>query len=144
MKFLLGLGRLWRRSLLRFLGDLLGEENLMNVWQHSTASDGHFAQKFPQFVVVSDRQLNVAGDDSGLLVVTGSISGQFQHLGGQIFQDSSNVDGRAASNPLGIPPLLEISGDPPHRKLQPGLHCSAHRLLPGACSLPPSLSAALS
>jgi len=78
----------------------------MNVRQHSAASDGHFAQKLPQFIVIPDGQLNVAGYDSGLLVVTGSISCQLQHLGGKIFEDSGNVDGRATSNPFGIPPLF--------------------------------------
>lgn len=40
------------------------------------------------------------GDDTRLLVVTGSISCQLQNLGSQIFQDSGQIDGSTGTNTL--------------------------------------------
>ena len=41
-----------------------------------------------EFLIVSDGELQVSWDDTGLLVVTGSVTGQFQNFSGQVFQDS--------------------------------------------------------
>ena len=59
-------------------------------------------EQFVEFFVVSDGQKDVAGDDSGLLVVLGSVSGQFQNLSSEIFKDGSQVDGGTSSDSFGV------------------------------------------
>ena len=53
-----------------FLGGLLGEKHGLDVWQYTTLSDGDSSQELVEFLVVSDGELQVTWDDSGLLVVT--------------------------------------------------------------------------
>lgn len=58
------------------LSSLLWQKNTVNVWQDTTSSDGDTAQQLAQFLVVADCQLDVAGHDTGLLVVTSGITCQ--------------------------------------------------------------------
>ena len=67
----------------------------MNVGQHTTLGDGDVSQELIQLLVVTDGQLKVTRDDTGLLVVTSGIAGQLEDLGSQVFQDSRKVDWRA-------------------------------------------------
>jgi hypothetical protein len=57
---------------------------LVDVWKDTTLRDSDVAEKLVQFLVVSDGELQMAGDDTGLLVVTGGIAGQLENFGGQI------------------------------------------------------------
>ena len=59
-----------------FLSSLLWQKNTVDVWQDTTSSDGDTAQQFAQFLVVADCQLDVAGHDTSLLVVTSGITCQ--------------------------------------------------------------------
>ena len=54
----------------------------------------------------------------GLLVVAGGVSGQLEHLGGQVLHDGGQVDGRAGPHPLSIVPLPQQPVDAAHGKLQ--------------------------
>jgi len=47
-------------------------EHSLDVGQNTTLSDGHTGQNLVQLLVVADSQLQVARDDSNLLLVTGS------------------------------------------------------------------------
>ena len=59
--------------LARLLLALLWEKDGVDVWQNSSGSDGHGGQELAQLLVVPDGQLEVTGDDPGLLVVTGCL-----------------------------------------------------------------------
>lgn len=65
----------------------------MDVWQYTTLCDGDVSQKLVQLLVVADGELQVTGDDTGLLVVTGSVTGQLEDLSCQVFKNSGEVDG---------------------------------------------------
>jgi hypothetical protein len=65
----------------------------VDVGQHTTLGNGHTTEQLVELLVVADRQLDVARDDAGLLVVAGSVTSQLQDLGGQIFQDGRKVHG---------------------------------------------------
>ena len=56
----------------------------MNVGQDTALGDRDMAQKFIELLVIADGQLQVTRDDAGLLVVTGSVAGQFQDLRSQV------------------------------------------------------------
>ena len=65
----------------------------MNVWQDTTLSDCDVSEKLVQFLIVADGELEMTRDDTGLLVVTGSITGQLEDFGRQVLENSSEVDG---------------------------------------------------
>ena len=99
---------------------LLGQKNCLDVGQHTALSDGDSTKEFVQLLVVTDGQLQMAGDDTGLLVVAGSIAGQLQDLSGQILKDGSQVDWSSGSNAMSIVALAEKSVDTANGELEPG------------------------
>jgi hypothetical protein len=66
---------------------------LVNVGQNTTLGDGDVAEKLVQFLIVADGKLEMTGDDTGLLVVTGGVTGQLEDFGSQVLKDGSQVDG---------------------------------------------------
>ena len=54
------------------LGGLLGQEHGVDVGQHTAGGDGHLAQQLAQLLVIAHSQLDVARDDTRLLVVPGA------------------------------------------------------------------------
>ena len=65
----------------------------MNVGQNTTLGDGDVTQKFVQFLIVPDGELEMTWDDTGLLVVTSSVTGKFEDFGREILENSGKVDG---------------------------------------------------
>ena len=65
---------------------------LVDVGKHTTLGDSDVAQKLVQLLIVTDGELKVTGDDTGLLVVTGGVAGQFEDFGSQVLKDSCKVD----------------------------------------------------
>ena len=59
---------------------LLGEEDSLDVGEDTALGNGDAGQELVQLLVVPDGQLEVTGDDPGLLVVTGSVASQLQDL----------------------------------------------------------------
>ncbi|VDK44966.1 unnamed protein product [Dibothriocephalus latus] len=74
----------------------------MDVGENTNLGDRHTSKKFVQLLVVADGKLKVTGDDSGLLVVTGCIACQLEDLGGQILENSSQVDWGSSTDTLGV------------------------------------------
>ena len=66
---------------------------LVNVGQDTTLGNGDVSEKLVQFLIVADGKLEMTGDDTGLLVVTGGVTGQLEDLSCQVLKDSSEVDG---------------------------------------------------
>lgn len=65
------------------------KRTLVNVWQDTTLGDCDVAKKLVQFLVISDGELKMTGDDSGLLVVTSGITGKFQDFSSEVLEDRS-------------------------------------------------------
>ena len=59
---------------LSLLFGLLGEKDSLDVGEDTSLSNGDSGQEFVQLFVITDGQLQVTGDDPGLLVVTGSVA----------------------------------------------------------------------
>ena len=99
---------------------LLGEEYSLDVRQYTTLGDGHTGEQLVQLLVITDGQLQVTGDDPGLLVVTGSVSCQLENLSGEVLHDGGQVDGGTGSDPLSIVALAQVTVDTSHGELKPG------------------------
>ena len=87
---------------LSLLFGLLGEKDSLDVGEDTSLSDGDSSQEFVQFFVITDGQLQVTGDDPGLLVVTGGVACQLENLSGQVLKDGSKVHWCTSSNSLGV------------------------------------------
>jgi hypothetical protein len=88
--------------LLDWLFGFLWQQDRLDVWENTTLSNGNTRQKFVQLLVVSDGQLQVSRDDSGLLVISGSVTGQLENLSAQVFENGSQVDWGTSTNTLGV------------------------------------------
>ena len=66
----------------------------MNVWQDTTLCNGDVSEKLVQLLVVADGELQMTGDDAGLLVVTRGVASQLEDLSSQVLKDGCKVDGR--------------------------------------------------
>jgi hypothetical protein len=86
--------------LLGWLFGFLWQQDGLDVGENTTLSNGHTRQEFVQLFVVSDGQLQVSWDDSGLLVISGSVSGQLENLSAQVFENGSQVDWGTRTNTL--------------------------------------------
>ena len=60
-----------------------------DVGEDTSFSNSGVGQKFVEFFVVSDGEKNVSGDNSGLFVILGGVSGEFQDFSSQVLEDGS-------------------------------------------------------
>lgn len=102
------------------LARLLRQQDGLDVRQDAALGDGHAGQQLVELLVVTDGQLQMAGDDAGLLVVAGSISRQLEHLGCQVLQHGGEVDGSTGADPLAVVALAQQTMDTAHGKLKTG------------------------
>ncbi|XP_032439857.1 uncharacterized protein LOC116733183 [Xiphophorus hellerii] len=97
-----------------------GGQHRLDVGQHSTLSDGDSTQQLVELLVVADGQLQVTGDDAGLLVVAGGVPSQLQDLSGQILEHSGQVDGGSGTDPLSVVAFAQQPVNAAHRELESG------------------------
>ena len=60
----------------------------------------------------------MSGDDSRLLVVSGSVAGQLKDLSSEVLHDSSQVDRGSSSNTSGVVSLPQQTMNTSNRELQ--------------------------
>ena len=99
----------------------LGEEHRVDVGQDAAGRDGHLAEELVQLLVVADSELDVAGDDAGLLVVARGVARELKHLSGEVLEHSGQVDGGTAADTGGVLASLEEATDTPDGELQASL-----------------------
>ncbi len=75
-----------------------------------------------ELLVIADCQLQVTRDDTRLLVVTGSVTGELEDLGGEVLEDGCEVDCECArrSVRVAIRPAGDEWTDPEHRHRHAG------------------------
>src|SRR5687768_9367351 len=66
---------------------------------------------FVEILDASDTDLNVSGNDSGILVVHGGIIGKFKNFSSQVFEDGGCFYRCRSSNTFSISALLHESGE---------------------------------
>ncbi|KAH9506870.1 hypothetical protein DERF_011582 [Dermatophagoides farinae] len=96
----------------------LWQQHGLNVGQHTTLGNGHTTQQFVQFLIVTDGQLKVTRNDTGFLVITGCITGQFQNFCGQIFKNGSKIDWSTSANTFSVIAFTQQTMDTTNRKLK--------------------------
>ena len=97
---------------------LLGQKNSLDVGEDSALGDGDSSEELVQLFVVTDGQLKVTGDDPGLLVVTGSVTGQLEDLSCQVLHDGGHVDWGSSTDTGSIVSLAEETVDTSHGELE--------------------------
>merc|ERR1712186_271190 len=108
----------WVVGLLGGLVRLLGQKDSLDVGEDSALGDGNSGEQLVQLLVVPDGQLEVTGNDSGLLVVTGSVAGQLQDLSGEVLHDGGQIDGGSGTNTGGVVTLPQETVDTAHGELE--------------------------
>ena len=104
---------------------LLGEKDGLDVGEDTTLGDGDSGEKFVQLLVITDGELKMSWDDSGLLVVTGGVTGQLEDLSSEVLEDGGQVDGGTGTHSLGVVSLAEESVDTTDGELKSGTAGSA-------------------
>ena len=99
---------------------LLGEKDSLDVGKDTTLSDGDSREELVQFLVITDGELEMSWDDSGLLVVTGGVTSQLEDLSSEVLEDGSQVDRSTSPHSLSIVSFSEESVDSAHRELESG------------------------
>lgn len=103
------------------LGSLLGQKDLVNVGEDTTASNGNVTEKLVQLFVAADGQLEMTGRDGLLLVVSSSVASQLEDFSSQVLKDGCEVDGSTRTNALSIVALAEETMDTTDGELESGL-----------------------
>ena len=66
---------------------------LVNIGEDTTLGNGDVSEKLVQLLIVADGKLEMAGNDTRLLVVTGGVAGKFENLSREVLEDCGKVDG---------------------------------------------------
>ena len=83
----------------------------MNVGEDTTLGDCDVTEKLVQFLIVADGELEMTGDDTGLLVVTSSVASQLEDFSSKVLKDGSQVDWGTGTDTLSIVALAEETVD---------------------------------
>ena len=86
---------------------LLLQQDLLDVGEHTTAGNGDTRQQLVQLLIVADGERQEAGGDTLLLVVTGCIARQLQHLGAQVLEHGGQVHRGTLADAGRIPTRLD-------------------------------------
>ena len=109
-------------------GGFLGQQDGLDVWQNTALCDCDARQQLVQLLVVSDGQLEMTRDDSRLLVVSGGVTGQFEHFGCQVFHDGRKIDWSSGADSFGVVALPQQTMDTTDWELESRSAGSALRL----------------
>jgi hypothetical protein len=93
----------------------------VNVGEDTTLGDGDVSEKLVQLLVVSDGELKMTGDDTGLLVVAGGVASQLEDFSSKVLEDSGEVDGSTGTDTLSVVALAEQTVDTTDGERQTGL-----------------------
>ena len=93
----------------------------MDVGENTSGSDSGRVQQSVELLIVADGELNVAGHNSGLLVVLGGVAGEFEDLSGEVLKNGSEVHGGTSTNAFGVATSLEEAGNATNWELKTSL-----------------------
>jgi hypothetical protein len=79
------------------------------------------SKKLVQLLVVSDSELEMARNDTCLLVIAGCVASKLENLSSQVLENRSEVDGGTGTDALGIIALAEETMDTTDRESEASL-----------------------
>lgn len=79
----------------------------MNVREDTTRGNGNTAKQLVELLIVTDGELNVTRDDTGLLVITSGVSGELENLSGKVLHHSGHVDWGTGTDTVGVTALAK-------------------------------------
>jgi hypothetical protein len=79
----------------------------VNVGENTTLGDGDVSKELVQLLIVADGELEMAGDDTGLLVVASGVASEFEDFSREVLEDGSEVDRGTGTDTLGVVALAE-------------------------------------
>ena len=94
---------------------------LVDVGEDTALGDCDVTEKLVQLLIVPDGELEMAGDDTRLLVVAGSVASQLENLSSEVLEDGSEVDGSTGTDTLSVVALAEQTVDTTDGESQTGL-----------------------
>ncbi|KAH8643737.1 histone H2A [Alternaria alternata] len=97
------------------------QRTLVNVGEDTTLGDGDVSEKLVQLLVVPDGELEMTGNDTGLLVVASSVTGQLENLSSEVLEDGREVDGGTGTDTLSVVALAEKTVDTTDGESETGL-----------------------
>ena len=100
------------------LGRFLREKDGMDVRKNATGGDGDSAEELVQLLIVANGQLDVARNDTGLLVVASGVASKLQNLGGQVLEHGAEVNWSSSADAGSILALLQVSVHTTNGKLK--------------------------
>src|SRR5688572_4513547 len=109
-------------------GGLLWKQDCLNVGQDTALCDRYTRQQLVQLFVVTDRKLKMTRNDSCLLVVAGSVTGQLEHFSCQVFHHGRKIDRSSGTDTFGVVALAKQTMNSANRELKTGTTRSALRL----------------
>lgn len=83
----------------------------MNVGQNTTLCNGNVSQQLVQLLIVADGKLEMTGNDTSLLVVTGGVASQLEDFSSEVLENGSKVNGGTSADALSIVALAEKTVD---------------------------------
>ena len=99
----------------------------MDVGEDTTGGDGGILKESVELLVVSDGELDVSGDDSGLLGVLSGVTGELENLSSEVLKDGGKVDGGTSTNSGSRSVLLQESSNSTNGELETGSSGLGHR-----------------
>lgn len=112
----------------------MGVRTLVNVWQDTTLCDCDVSQELVQLFIVTDGELKMTGDDTGLLVVAGGVAGQLKDFGCEVFKNSGQVYWGTSTDTLSIVALSEETMDTTDWESETGLGRTTMRASQSDCA----------
>ena len=106
----------------------------MNVGENTTLGDGDVAEELVQLLIVADGELEVTGDDTGLLVVASGVASKLEDFGSQVLKDGSEVDGSTGTDTLSVVALAEETVDTTNGECETSLGRAAKGAMMSVCA----------
>lgn len=101
------------------------KRTLVDVGQNTTLGDCDVTKQLVQFLIVADGELEMTGDNTGLLVVTSGVASKFQDFGSQVLENGGEVHRGTSTDTLSVVALSQETVDTTDREGKTGLGASA-------------------
>jgi len=100
---------------------LLRQQVGMDVRQDTTLGNSDVTQQLVQLLVIPDGKLEVARDDTRLLVIAGGVTCQLENFGGEVLKNCGEVNWSAGTDPLRVVALPQETVNTADRECQTSL-----------------------